>query len=402
MTSSDRSTPAVPVAEDFIPFAAPAIGDEEIRGVVEVLKSGWLTTGARARDFERRFAEYVGGGEAIAVNSATAGLHLGLEALGIGPGDRVLTTPFTFTATAEVIRYLGADPVFVDIEPRTLNIDPGRIEAELRKGPPVKAIIPVHYGGQACAMDEILALARRHGGAVMSDAAHAFPASYKGRMVGALDDDITVFSFYANKTITTGEGGMIVTRDAARAARMRTMRMHGINRDVFERFRSRAPSWYYEVVAPGFKYNLTDIAAAIGLEQLKKAESLRAARERLARRYDTAFEGLPLRRPGIARPADRHAWHLYVVQLELERLTIDRDAFIERLSERGIGTSVHYIPLHFHPYWRDRYGLRPEQFPVASGCYGRVVSLPLYPTLSDGAQDRVIAVVRETVRAHAR
>lgn len=386
----------------FVPFAAPAVGDEEIAAVVEVMRSGWLTSGPKAREFEKCFAEFTGGAEAIAVNSATAGLHLGLEALGVGPGDRVLTTPFTFTATAEVIRYLGADPVFVDIDPGTLNIDPAAIAAELDKGPPVKALIPVHYGGQACAMNDILALARSHGCKVMSDAAHAFPASYEGRPVGALGDDITVFSFYANKTITTGEGGMIVTRDAVMAARMRTMRLHGINRDVFERFRSKAPSWYYEVVAPGFKYNLPDLAAAIGVEQFRKAEALRAARERIARRYDQALKGLPLRLPVVARPEDTHAWHLYVIQLELDRLTLTRDQFIEELSARGVGTSVHYIPLHLQPYWRERYGLRPEQFPVASDAYSRVVSLPIYPTLSDQSLDHVIATVSEVLKSHER
>lgn len=389
------------VKPDFIPFAAPSIEDEEIAAVVGVMKSGWLTTGPKVREFEADFARFLGGGEAIAVNSATAGLHLGLEALGVGPGDAVLTTVHTFTATAEVIRYLGADPVFVDAEPDTLNIDPQRIEDALRSRR-VKAIVPVHYAGQACDMDEIIALARRHGAAVMSDAAHAFPTTYRGRLVGALDDEISVFSFYANKTICTGEGGMIVTKNVDLARRMRVMRLHGISRDVFDRFRSSAPSWYYEVIAPGFKYNLGDMAAAVGVEQLRKAERFRAARQRIAERYNSDLRGLPLQLPAVRRAGDVHAWHLYVVQLELERLSIDRQRFIEILSEAGVGTSVHYIPLHMHPYWRSTYGLEAAQFPASSRAYTRIVSLPIYPRMTDEMVDRVIDVIRVVLADHAR
>ncbi|MES0872503.1 DegT/DnrJ/EryC1/StrS family aminotransferase [Sinimarinibacterium thermocellulolyticum] len=379
---------------DFIPFAAPSIGEEEVAAATAVMRSGWLTTGPKAREFEAAFAAYLGGGEAIAVNSATAGLHLGLESLGVGPGDAVVTTVYTFTATAEVIRYLGADPVFVDIDPDTLNISVQGLRDALSRRR-VKAIIPVHFGGQACEMDEIVELARSHGAAIMSDAAHALPTTYRGRLVGALDDDISVFSFYANKTLCTGEGGMVVTRNKALAERMRIMRLHGISRDVFDRFRSTKPAWYYEVVAPGFKYNMGDIAAAIGIEQLRKLEDMRRARQSIAERYLAALRALPLKLPIVARTDDLHAWHLFVIQLDLDRLRIDRDRFIESMSAAGIGTSVHYIPLHLHPYWRDTYALRAEQFPVASAVYPRVVSLPIYPGMSDVAVGRVIDAVRQ-------
>jgi dTDP-4-amino-4,6-dideoxygalactose transaminase len=386
---------------DFIPFAAPTIGDEEIAAATAVMRSGWLTTGPKAREFEAAFSSYLGGGEAIAVNSATAGLHLGLESLGVGPGDAVVTTVYTFTATAEVIRYLGADPVFVDMDPETLNISVEGLREVLSRRR-VKAIIPVHFGGQACEMDEILELARAHGAAVMSDAAHAFPTTYRGRLVGALDDDISVFSFYANKTLCTGEGGMVVTRNKALADRMRIMRLHGISRDVFDRFRSTKPTWYYEVVAPGYKYNMGDLAAAIGVEQLRKAESFRLARQSIAERYIDAFQDLPLRLPKVSRPDDLHAWHLFVVQLDLDRLRINRDQFIELMSAAGVGTSVHYIPLHMHPYWRDTYALNAAQFPAASAVYPRAVSLPLYPGMSDAMTQRVIDVVRQIlVRARS-
>ncbi|HLL20179.1 MAG TPA: aminotransferase class V-fold PLP-dependent enzyme, partial [Rubrivivax sp.] len=284
------SPPDVP----FLPFALPEIGEEEIAEVVAVLKSGWITTGPRAKRFEADFSAFLGepeGLHSIAVNSATAGLHLALEAVGIGPGDEVITTTHTFTATAEVARYLGADVRLVDIDPATLNIDPQAVEAAITSR--TKAIIPVHYAGLAADMPALLAIARRHGLKVIEDAAHALPTTCGGRMVGTLDSDATVFSFYANKTITTAEGGMLVTRDAALAQRARTMRLHGMNRDAFDRFTAKVPSWYYEVVAPGFKYNLTDIAAALGIHQLKKAQALRDRRAAIAARYHAAFAELP-------------------------------------------------------------------------------------------------------------
>ena len=381
----------------FLPFALPEIGDEEIAEVVDTLKSGWVTTGPKARRFEGDFAAFLGDetrGErlhCIAVNSATAGLHLALEAIGIGPGDEVITTTHTFTATAEVVRYLGADVKLVDIDPATLNIDPSAVEAAIT--PRTKAIMPVHYAGLAADMPAIMAIARKHGLKVIEDAAHALPTTCGGRLVGTLDSDATVFSFYANKTMTTGEGGMLVMRDAALAARAKVMRLHGMSRDAFDRFTATVPSWYYEIVAPGYKYNLTDIAAALGIHQLKRIPAFQAQRERLAARYDAALAGLPIILPPRPPAGDTHSWHLYVVRLA-DGAGTPRDRFIEAMYAAGIGCSVHYIPLHLHPYWRERYGLQAAMFAHSQTAYERMLSLPLYTRMGDGDVDRVVAAVR--------
>ena len=385
----------------FLPFAQPEIGDDEIAEVVDTLKSGWVTTGPKAKRFEQDFAALLGDttrGEAlhcVAVNSATAGLHLALEALGIGPGDEVITTTHTFTATAEVVRYLGADVKLVDIDPATLNIDPAAVEAAVTSR--TKAIVPVHYAGLAADMPALLELAADCDLKVVEDAAHALPATCGGQLVGTLDSDATVFSFYANKTITTGEGGMLVTQDATLAQRARTMRLHGMNRDAFDRFTAKVPSWYYEVVAPGFKYNLTDIAAALGIHQLKKAHAFQQRRVAIAAQYDAAFVGLPLILPPQPAAGDTHAWHLYVLRLAIDA-AIERDRFIERLFDAGIGCSVHYIPLHLHPYWRDRYALTPAMFPHSQHAYERMVSLPIYTRMSDDDVQRVVQAVRAALR----
>ena len=395
-----RNEPAQP----FLPFALPEIGEEEIAEVVDALKSGWVTTGPKTRRFEADFASWLAAPagddpqalHCIAVNSATAGLHLALEALGIGPGDEVITTTHTFTATAEVVRYLGADVRLVDIDPATLNISPAAVEAAIT--PRTKAIMPVHYAGLAADMPAILDIAHRHGLKVVEDAAHALPTTSQGRLVGTLASDATVFSFYANKTITTGEGGMLVTRNAALAQRAKTMRLHGMNRDAFDRFQSIVPSWYYEVVAPGFKYNLTDIAAALGIQQLKRAHAFQQQRERLAAMYDEALAGLPVLLPPRPPQGQTHAWHLYVLRLA-EGAGIARDRFIERLFAAGIGCSVHYIPLHLHPYWRDRYALQPAQFPHSQHAYAHMLSLPLYTRMGAAEVARVAAAVRAAMRA---
>ena len=377
----------------FLPFALPDIGEEEIAAVVEALRSGWVTTGPRARQFEAEFAAYLGGGvEAVAVNSATAGLHLALEAIGIGPGDEVIVPTMTFTATAEVVRYLGAQPVLADVDPHTLNITPAAIAAAIT--PRTRAIVPVHFAGLACDMDAILALAAAHGLKVVEDAAHAFPTRYQGALVGTLGSDATVFSFYANKTMTTGEGGMVVTRDPAIARRARLMRLHGISADAFDRYVSKTPAWFYEVVAAGYKYNLGDIAAALGLAQLRKIDRFLARREQLAATYDQALAGLPLRLPTRPASGSSHAWHLYVVRLS-NRARMNRDELIRKLSERGIGTSVHFIPLHRHPYWRDTCHAAPLQFPVAEASYLGMLTLPLYTKMSDADQQRVITALKE-------
>ncbi|MBI1762593.1 MAG: DegT/DnrJ/EryC1/StrS aminotransferase family protein [Acidobacteria bacterium] len=384
---------------DFLPFALPDIGEEEITEVVEALRSGWLTTGPKTARFETDFAEFIGDeAQALAVNSATAGLHLALEAVGVGAGDEVITTTYTFTATAEVIRYLGAHPVLVDIDPLTFNLDPAQIERAIT--PRTKAIIPVHFAGLACEMDAIIALARQHKLHVIEDAAHALPTRYRGKLIGAHETDATVYSFYATKTITTGEGGMIVTRDAEIARRCRTMRLHGISRDVFDRYTSTKPSWHYEVVAPGFKYNMSDLAAAVGIQQLKKAWRFQAQRQALAERYNAAFEALPVLLPPQAAAGDLHAWHLYVIRLR-EDAPLRRDEFIQRMAERGIGCSVHFIPLHLHPYWRDTYQLQPAAFPAAQAAFERAVSLPLYTRMTEADQQRVINAVTELLQVEA-
>ncbi len=390
MPESDRpDRPPLP----FLPFALPDIGEAEIAEVVDTLRSGWVTTGPKAARFERAFAQFLGDEalHCIAVNSATAGLHLAAEAAGIGPGDEVITTTHTFTATAEVVRYLGADVKLVDVDPATLNIDVAAAEAAIT--PRTRALMPVHFAGLAADMDGIHALARRHGLKVIEDAAHALPTTCGGRLVGTLDSEATVFSFYANKTITTGEGGMLVTRDAALAARARVMRLRGMNRDAFDRVTAKVPSWYYGIVAPGYKYNLTDSAAALGLQQLKRARAFAERREAIARAYDAAFAGLPLRLPPRPRPGDQHAWHLYVLRLA-DDAPLGRDALIERLFAAGIGCSVHYIPLHLQPYWRDRYALEPAMFPHSQRAYERMLSLPLFSRMSDGDVERVIAAVK--------
>lgn len=379
-------------APPFLPFALPEIGEEEIAEVVDSLRSGWLTTGPKTRRFEQDFAAFLGGDvQTLAVNSATSGLHLALEAIGVGPGDEVITTPHTFTATAEVIRYLGADPVFVDIRPETLNIDPAKIEAVIT--PRTKAIMPVHFAGLSADMKPIHAIARKHGLKVIEDAAHALPTTYQGKLIGSLESDATVFSFYATKTLATGEGGMISTRDEQIVARCKVMRLHGIDRDAFDRYNSKKPAWYYEVVAPGFKYNMTDLAASLGIQQLRKIARFQTRRAAMAARYDAAFADLSMVLPPKAEVGDTHSWHLYVVRLS-DDAPMERDEFIQALSAEGIGTSVHFIPLHMQPFWRDRYGLTPAQFPQATRVYERTVSLPLYTRMTDADQTRVILAVR--------
>ena len=391
---SEPLLPALP----FLPFALPEIGEEEIAEVVDTLRSGWVTTGPKARRFEADFSAFLGDEtlHSIAVNSATAGLHLALEALGIGAGDEVITTTHTFTATAEVVRYLGADVKLVDIDPATLNIDPAAVQAAIT--PRTKAILPVHYAGLAADMPAILAIARRHGLKVVEDAAHALPTTSGGQLVGTLASDATVFSFYANKTITTGEGGMLVTRDAALAQRARVMRLHGMNRDAFDRFTAKVPSWYYEVVAPGFKYNLTEIAAALGIHQLRRVRAFQQRRAQIAQQYEAGFAGLPLIAAPQAAAGEMHAWHLYVLRLA-DGAGVARDRFIERLFDAGIGCSVHYIPLHLHPYWRDRYQLDAAMFQHSQHAYERMVSLPLYTRMSDADVRRVVLAVRQALGA---
>ncbi len=400
-----------------IPFARPSIGEDEIAAVGDVLRSGWLTTGKEALAFESEFAAALGVSHALAVNSATAGLHLALEAVGVRPGDYVIVPSLTFTATAEVARYLGAEVAFADVGPSSLLIDPDSVarlaDMIYRNGYRVAAITAVHLAGEPCDMAALQVIATKYGAALIEDAAHAFPAWLGERAVGTLGT-VGVFSFYANKTITTGEGGMVVTEHEGYAHRMATMRSHGIDRQAWHRYTeastdrlSPVPHWYYEVVAPGFKYNLPDTAAAIGRVQLRRAETLRHARSRLATRYLT--ELAPLAHAGLielpAAPSG-HAWHLFILRLNPGALTITRDQFIEELRLQEIGTSVHYIPLHHMPYWRERYGSMAGASATAVALdhtdarFTEIVSIPLYPDLSFSDQDRVIAAVTSLLEAH--
>ncbi|RXZ78906.1 DegT/DnrJ/EryC1/StrS family aminotransferase [Paenibacillaceae bacterium] len=380
----------------FLPFALPDIGEEEVQEVADSVRSGWLTTGWKTKQFEEQFSTFIGDGiYAVAVNSATAGLHLALEAAGIGPGDEVITTPYTFTATAEVIGYLGAAPVFADIDPLTLNIDCAKVEAVITSRS--KAIIPVHFAGLACDMKPLLELARQYGLTVIEDAAHALPTTYDGNLIGSLDTDATVYSFYATKTLATGEGGMIVTRNRELAERCRVMRLHGISRDVFDRYTSTRPSWHYEVIAAGFKYNMTDIAASLGIHQLRKVPAFQQKRAQMANIYDECLAALPVILPPKPVPGDLHAWHLYVIRLT-DDSPVSRDSCIAQMAEKGIGCSVHFIPLHLHPYWRDAYGFKPEDFPSALRAYQQAISLPIYTKMEAADQQRVIDALYEILQ----
>lgn len=379
-----------------LPFARPDIGIGEERAAVEVLRTGWLTTGPKCREFESAFSEYIGCTHSLTVNSCTAGLHLALEACGVGPGDLVITTPYTFTATAEVVRYLGAEVSFCDVNEQTRNIDPQSLQQVLENSRDIKVIMPVHFAGLACDMKQIMELANQYDCKVIEDAAHALPCSSDGRMIGTIAD-ATAFSFYATKTLSTGEGGMVTTADDELAARIKKMRLHGIDRDVFDRYRGSKPSWYYEIVQAGFKYNMTDLAAAIGIVQLSRIEEMRSRREDIANHYSDAFSRLPIELPPPPPVGDLHAWHLYVIGVYPELSGMGRDDFIVSLAELGIGSSVHFIPLHIQPYWRDRYSLEPTAFPKAMSAYRKAVSLPIYSSMTDADVERVIHAVKTTL-----
>ncbi len=396
MTTDDNPTRAT-----YLPFSLPGIGEEEIAEVVDTMRSGWLTTGPKTEKFEQEFADYFGVEQAVAVNSCTAAMHLALDAIGLKSGDEVITTPYTFAASSEVICYFGAKPVFVDIRPEDFNIDPALIEGAITER--TRAVLPVHVGGLPADLDTIYAIAEKHNLAVVEDAAHALPTRYKGRLIGSAPIapetgkpyDVcrfVCFSFYATKAVTTGEGGMITTNDAALADHCRVMRLHGISKDVWKRYTAEG-SWYYEIAAPGYKYNMTDIAAAMGRVQLRRAAQMRDRRAEIARRYTEAFSALPELQPPFSGDEDHHAWHLYMLRLNLDRLAIDRAAFIEAMKDHNIGASVHFIPFHLHPYYRDTYHYQPEDFPVAYREYRREVSLPIFSRMTDRDIDDVIDAV---------
>ena len=381
----------------FLPFCVPDIGEREIEEVVATLRSGWITTGPRTREFEKRFGQYVGARHAIAVSSCTAALHIALAAIGLGPGDEVITSPLTFCSTANVVIHLGATPVFADICD-DLNINPAEIRRRIT--PRTKAIVPVHHSGQPCRMDEILDCARVRNLPVIEDAAHAAGARYRDRMIGSIGT-ATTFSFYAIKNMTTAEGGMITTDDDELAEQMRILSLHGISKDAWKRYSSTG-SWYYEVTCPGYKCNMTDIQAALGIGQLDRLPGFLEIRRRYAHIYDELFDGLSEVTAPVVHPDVYHARHLYVLRLNLERLTIDRAAFIEALRAENIGTSVHFIPVHLHPYYRDRYGYARGDFPVAESTYDRIISLPLYPKMTEEDLRDVVAAVKRVVARHRR
>lgn len=433
-----------------IPFYRPSIGPEEINEVIETLKGGWLTTGPRTKDFERDFAAYMGQKHAVALNSCTAALHLALDAIGLKAGQGVIVPTMTFAATAEVVRYFGARPILADCRTDDFNLDivdaALRIEAALRAGVEINAIMPVHYGGQVADVDGVQKLARKYDLKVIEDAAHCCPAFYRDSSLARLDStlqllrstvsqldgaspstgpataadpepqaqlspsewlpvgqsaDISCYSFYANKTITTGEGGMACTNNEHYVDRMRIMSLHGISRDAWKRFTGEG-SWYYEIIAPGYKYNLTDIAAAIGIHQLRKANLFHRRRTILAARYRALLGEVEELILPEAHPDRLHSWHLFAIRLCLERLAIDRAQFIAELKQRGIGASVHWLPLHLHPYYRETYGYTPQELPVATSLYPQLISLPLYPEMTDNDVAYVCDSIKEIIARNLR
>ncbi len=389
--------------ETLLPFSPPAIGAEEIAEVVKTMQSDWLTTGPRVQEFEKRFASYVNAESALALNSGTAAMHVALASLGIGPGDEVITTPQTFCSTAHVIEHVGATPLFVDVEPDTLNIDPNQVERVLRNaGGRVKAIMPVHLYGHPCAMDKLLDLAAEFDIAIVEDAAHSLPAEFRGELIGASATAaarnirrMTAFSFYVTKNLATVEGGML-TGPARLIDAARPWALHGMSRDAWKRYGGTG-KWFYEITLPGFKYNMMDISAAIGLCQLEKLPAMYRRRKEIAKRYRT-----DLNQELLEMPAERaevaHAWHLFVLRLKGghgDEAQLRRDQVIAELAARNIATSVHFIPVHVHPYYRDRYGYAPEAFPVAYDAFQRMFSIPLHPRLTDDDVADVVDAVNE-------
>jgi dTDP-4-amino-4,6-dideoxygalactose transaminase len=385
--------------KEFIPFALPDIRQEEIDEVIHTLKSGWITTGPKTKVFEDEFAKYVGCKYALAVNSATSGLHLALDAIGLKKGDKVITSPYTFTATAEVVRYFDADPIFCDVDENNYNICPDKLNealADLCKNDNhnIKAIIPVHIAGLSCDMEKITEIAHRYHIKVIEDAAHAFPTTYNKKMIG-LWSDITVYSFYANKTLSTAEGGMIVTNNESYKKRMGVMRLHGFDRAAWDRYSSNKPSWFYSVIAPGYKYNMTDINASIGIHQLSKIDEFLKRREYIAEYYNVELQDIKgIRLPPKAKPGDKHAYHLYMIQVPSNK----RDKFIEEMALRGVGCSVHFIPLHLHPYWQEKYKFEKSDFPNAFKLFEGEVSIPIYTKLTNDQLKYIADTIKSVSR----
>jgi dTDP-4-amino-4,6-dideoxygalactose transaminase len=381
------------MSQNYIIFGSPTIGEQEVEAVAATLRSCWIGTGPRVQQFESEFARYIGAQHAIAVNSCTAALHLSLLAAGIQSGDEVITTPMTFAATANVILHVGATPVFVDVDRRTMNIDASRVEEAIT--PRTRAILPVHFAGRPCDMEAIATIARHHGLTVIEDAAHCIEGVFRGRKIGTISP-LTCYSFYATKNMTTAEGGMVCTSDQQMADRIKVSALHGLSRDAWKRFSDEGYR-HYEVVYPGFKYNMTDIQAALGLCQLPRLQQWLTRREEIWSRYDAAFADLPCYPPAVAEPDTRHARHLYTLLLDTDGLGQTRDQVIGELHKKGIGTGVHYISLHLHKYYRERFGFRPEDYPEAEWISRRTLSLPLSPKLSDQEVARIIVAVRDVI-----
>lgn len=380
---------------EFLSYNPPSIGDVERAEVMETLLSPWVTTGPKTAAFEAALRSHLEASAVVALSSCTAGLHVGLVALGIGPGDEVIVPTMTFCATANVVEHVGARPVLVDVAPDTLTISPDAVRDAIT--PRTKAIIPVHYAGHPVDLDPLDALAEKHGLMILEDAAHAISTRYRGKIIGSRPN-LAAFSFYATKNLTTVEGGCL-TGETSLIEKARVIGHHGMNRDAWKRF-DRSGSWYYEVVLPGFKYNMTDMQASIGLHQLKRLAEFQRRRREIVAKYEEGFRGMDALELPVERSWAESSWHLYVLRLRLETLRIDRNAFIDELKSRNIGTSVHYLPVHMHPFYRDKYHLRPEEAPVALDAYSRMISIPLHPGLSDIDVDDVIQAVRDTVRAH--
>lgn len=376
--------------DSFLSFSLPLIGSEEIEEVIDTLRSGWLTSGPKTRQFESEFQAAVQCQSALALNSCTAGLHIALKTLNIGPGDQVITTPLTFAASVNVIEHVGATPVLVDVEADTLNINPKLVEKAIT--PATKAIIAVHYAGHPVELDALRAIAVRHNLHLIEDAAHAIGAEFRGQPIGA-SENLTAFSFYATKNLTTGEGGML-TGPSNLLDRARILSLHGMSREAWSRY-AAGGKWAYDIVEPGFKYNMTDIQAALGLQQLRRFQQMQARRQQIVEQYNQAFGRIAAFQTPVSRPHVKNAWHLYVLRLNPTELTIGRDQFIQEMTARNIGTSVHFIPIHQHSYYRDKYGFREGSFPVAENAFRRMLSLPLSPSMNDQDVNDVIEAVQD-------
>ncbi|HEU4588120.1 MAG TPA: DegT/DnrJ/EryC1/StrS family aminotransferase, partial [Gemmatimonadales bacterium] len=391
------ATPGFRRRAEFLGFSPPTVGESEIEEVADAMRSGWLSTGPRVKEFEEAFAARVGAPAAVALNSCTAGLHTALIALGIGPGDEVITTPMTFASSVNVIEHVGATPTLADVEPDTLNLAPPAVDAAVT--PRTRAILAVHYAGHPAELDALRAIAEQRRLALIEDAAHALPARYKGRQIGSGDNPVA-FSFYATKNLTTGEGGMLTAAPDV-VARARVTSLHGMSRDAWRRY-AQGGTWFYEVLEPGFKYNMTDLQAAMGLVQLRRLDAFQQRRRTVVAAYNAGFGDEPALRLPVERPEVEHAWHLYVLRLEPAALRIGRDQFIAELAARNIGTSVHFIPVHLHPFYRRKYGFQPDAYPVALANYECLITLPLHPGLSDRDVADVIDAVRDVARTYRR